>query len=353
MSENTSLQISNQPLESLLPSTEQQPAEYRLLTGHLRENGTWKSDMELRTEYVQLTDELIRQMTEGVKVTDPITNEEVVSRPDYVIWLDKSARPVSWLTKELWPTLAADAEGNIPSMPTFAYVNIDREQWVNVVDPGGAGITDINLVDDSVVRSLRSIFVEPKYKRAGLQTDIDNAPSSLDGKTILIVDEVKASGRTAEIAGKFFRKAFPSARIATEHWMRGQAMRGQAMGNADLPVWYKENEALGRGVGNRDERKSKLSPSLTQQLGSWFLSTSFSRQGINDVAAEQLRAELKHLSQDVKDGSVLFVPSKYRDDEGWEERATRINKLSVEEFQLAKQALLAPKQKSLSRHPKV
>src|SRR5690606_9495645 len=91
--------------------------EYRILKGHTRTNGSFKSDEALKTEYVRLTDDLIHRITEGIKVEDPDTGEVENKPTDYVIWLDKSARPLSWLTKELWPQLAADKDGNIPAEP--------------------------------------------------------------------------------------------------------------------------------------------------------------------------------------------------------------------------------------------
>src|SRR6185436_11400821 len=103
--ENTSKSPEFMP-SPLVP--EEQPFEYELLTGHKRTDGSWKSSEELKTEYVHLTDELIRKMTEGVRVVDAVTGETENKPVDYVVWIDKSARPVSWLTKELWPTLAVD-----------------------------------------------------------------------------------------------------------------------------------------------------------------------------------------------------------------------------------------------------
>lgn len=312
-----------------------QPFEYELLKGHNRTDGSFKSDDQLRTEYIELTDELVRKMTEGVTVQNKETRELETKRPDYVIWLDKSARPVSWLTRELWPLLATDKDGVVPEMPKFGFVNIDREQWVNTVDPDGSGRMDINRVDDTVVRSLRSIFVSPKYKREGLTPDIDTAPSQLDGKTVLIVDEVNATGRTLDIAAKFFERAFPSAQVAGAHWMGGVAKKGEATGNADLPVWYKENDVRGRGIGNRDEVASRNSKSRTQRLGGWFLST---RLGEPDESSIKLRKELQHLAQDAANKEVLIVPSLKRDLGDFDERAERLNAMSVEELAAKRQA---------------
>jgi hypothetical protein len=107
--------------------------------------------------------------------------------------------------------------------------------------------------------------------------------------------------------------------------------KGLAMGNADLPVWYKEKDPTGRGVDNRNEGRSQMSASLTQQLGGWFLSVAFKAQDPNSV---QLRKEIHHLAQDP---DVLVVPSNQRDD--FAERAEAANGISLAEFIQRKKAL--------------
>lgn len=319
-----------------------QPFEYELLQGHFRTDGSFKGDEQLRSEYVQLTDELIHKMTDGVDVQNAETGEVEKHIPDYVVWLDKSARPVSWLTKELWPTLAVRPNGELPDMPSFRFANIDREQWVNTVDPEGIGHMDADRVDKSIIRSLRSVFVAPRDKQAGLTETIDEAPAELDDKTVLIVDEVRASGRTLDMAMKMFERAFPNTKFAKTHWMSGQVQlrdpRGRMIGqgNADLPVWYKEHDVKGRGVGNRNEKSSESSNSRTQRLGRWFLSTRLAEQ---DDASLRLRKELKQLGKDVMNHEVLVVPSLDRDMDDFEERAKRLNNISFDEFIKAKRQL--------------
>lgn len=312
---------------------------YEVLVGHERTDKSWKSDEMLRTEYVELTDKLIYQMTDGV-IVDTESGEKEKVKPDYVVWLDKSARPVSWLTKELWPTLAADKDGNVPEMPQFRYVNIDREQWINDVDPNGTGRVDIDNVGPGIIKSLRSVFVKPEARGEELTDAIDYAPTEFDGKTILIIDEVIATGRTLDIAKKFFTKAFPEARFATAHWMGGVTSIKGATGNADLPVWYKSEEVRGRGVGNRNEALSGNSKSRAQRLGRWFLSTRFSKP---DQDSLRLRRELKQLADDVRTHEVLYVPAISRDEDDIEERATRINGMSFEEWIAKRRAIFDAK----------
>ena len=80
---------------NVMPEQESSPDfHYELLVGHPRTNGSFKSTEQLHTEYVRLTDELVRQVTEGVEVVDPQTGEQTTEKVDYIVWLDKSARPV-------------------------------------------------------------------------------------------------------------------------------------------------------------------------------------------------------------------------------------------------------------------
>lgn len=305
---------------------DKQAFQYELLTGHHRTDGSYKTDDQLRSEYIRRTDELIQRITEGVRVNNPETGEWEVRSPDVVVYLDKSARPVSWLVKELWPKLAGEPNEPVPPMPKTRFVNIDREQWVNTVDPQGLGNMDIDLVDQSIIRSLRSIFMTPTHKKGRLGEHIDDAPTELDDKTVLIVDEVFSSGRTLTIAEQFFKRAFPKAAIAGAYWMSGIVQKGMAVGNADLPVWYKEKDPSGRGIDNRDERKSQRSSSMTQRLGSWFLSTTFEHP---DPSSNQLRNEINLLAHDP---NVLITPSPTRSVEDTIQRATTLNGLTLEEY---------------------
>lgn len=66
--------------------------------------------------YVQRTDALITKL------------DGTVWRPNFVIYLDKSARPVSWPSRELWDALAARDESGAPTTrPQSLFVNIDGQ----------------------------------------------------------------------------------------------------------------------------------------------------------------------------------------------------------------------------------
>lgn len=313
--------------------------KYELLVGHKRTDGSYKSDQQLRMEYINLTDRLIETIQEGVSRKNPETGKIEQQAFDNIIFLDKSARPVSWLVRELWDTLAFDKDGNKTPMPKMNYLNIDREQWIGSVDEEGTGLVDVSHLSPSIVRSLRSIFIMPNHKSEKITEDIDNAQATIDGKNVLIVDEVRSTGRTMDISRKLLQRAFPTSHFESAYWMGGQAAksvrsssRGKTLtyGNADLPVWYKENSELGRGVGNRQVDHLSDNISRTQRLGRWFLSRRFDSI---DPESLKLRKEIKHLAASP---DVPIRPSVFRDD--YDERLAALNKNSAE---LAQEAINA------------
>ncbi len=309
-------------------------SQYELLTGHRRTDGSFKSTEQLHTEYVRLTDELVHKIVDGVDGTSSKSGETTRERVDYVVWLDKSARPVAWLTRDLWPLLAADSEGNVPKQPESRFVNIDREQWTSSIDPQGLGASDVAKIDKSIIRSLRSIFLtNPKDREGGLTEEIDRAPTQFDGKKVLIVDEVFASGKTLDYAVGFFNRAFPQSIIAGAHWMGGVIAKNGGVGNADLPVWYSSKTTMGRGIGNRNIDSSLKSGNKTQQLGAYFLSTAL---GEHDPLSTRLRGELHQLAEDTKAGKVFIEPSIQRDEVDYDERALRLNHLNSFDEYLAR-----------------
>lgn len=310
---------------NIVPEQEQERVPYELITGHYRTDGKFVTTDQVHTEYVRLTDEMVHKATHGVDVLDPDTSEKHKEKVDYFVWLDKSSRPVAWLTRDLWPLLAEEADGSVPKMPESKFVNIDRNQWTSDIDPDGQGHTDVSKLSPNIIRSLRSIFLaNPKDRKEGLTEKIDLAPSIFDGKTVLIVDELRSSGRTLEYAKRFFERAFPEAKIAGTYWMSGLTTKGTAVGNADAPVWYSDATEKGRGIGNRNIDLSGASKNPTQRLGAWFLSTALNQP---DSLSVSLRAELHQLAKDAKEGKILVVPSFKREDADFDERAMRLNKL--------------------------
>jgi len=323
-----------------IPSSDMQgdSFEYQLLVGHRRTDGSPKSTEYLHTEYLRLTDQLVHKTTEGISVKDPDTGEYATKPVDFIVWLDKSARPVQWLFHKMWGTLAAQSSGTIPNEPQHKFVNIDRKMWSSTIDVNGHGSTNVSTLDQSIIRSLRSIFLErPHDREDGLTERIDKAPTQFDGKTVLIVDELISTGRTLTYAENFFKRAFPEANVAGAYWMGGITSKNGAIGNADVPVWYTDKHSDGRGVGDRNidaslARPGKLS---AQRLGAWFLSVG--QHGGPDALSRQLRQEIHHLADDARSGRVFIEPSRQRDIDDYIERGLRLNNLpDIEAFKAKK-----------------
>lgn len=291
-------------------------------------------DSDLRYEYVRLTEKLISKV--------------LFDNKDEVVFLDKSARPVAWLMKSLWPTLGFkdfDENGKpVPvDMPGIRFLNIDREQWEPMMGRtegiNGEGIT-LKYVPDDTIDSLTGLMAE----RSLLPEEYVSAdePTFYDDKNILIVDEVSATGDTLRMAEALLGKAFKKASsIEGVHWMSPDKVYDKKSGglrNANLPVWYSSATPYGRLVGNRDSSKSRTSSSTRQRRGSQFLSTRFEDV---DVMGVRLRREMKQLGADVADGKMPVAPSYDRpsDSEYYDSFMLHVNGLSSKEFMvLRKQA---------------
>jgi hypothetical protein len=283
--------------------------DWQLLVPHRLLDGRWLSAANVRTLYLHLTDSLVHRLASGF---------------DRVICLDKSARPVGWLLATCWdllaPTFTVDAHGRprpvapAPARPRITFLNIDRLQWRELIDPLDVGVFDIDRLPDDVIQGLRQLFLVRPADAARTGAALFDAPTFLTGERILVVDEVSVSGDTASIATGILRRAFPDAAFEPGHWMRPKLVAGRDGNRRNnlLPVWYRDDTNLGRGVDDRDPHRSLDAPSWWVRAGAWFLSrphrpTSLDRPGTT------LRAELTQLAARALCGTDILVPSFDRD----------------------------------------
>jgi len=259
-----------------------------------------------RMHYVHLTDDLIERM-DG--------SNEHYPKPDYVIFLDKSARPVNWMVQSLWDTLAAkDADGNTPERPQSLFVNIDARRR--------RGESENDMAD------LRALFTvdEP---RPGTETM--DQETLLDGKNVLIVDEISVSGDTLSYADKLLRRAYPSANFGTFAWMNGSPKKvgGRETNN---PRWYERNSDRYRIVvedlGEDTDRATELLEQDERVRRGWKWLAKLPRSATPSAA--RLRTEIRHLSEDIRSGKLPYWPSMQRADE--EERIKQFNHIDVADF---------------------
>ncbi len=266
---------------------------------------------ELREKYVNLTDNLINRIQE--------------ERPKHLIFLDKSARPVAWMLKELWPIFAVDDDGEVEQMPSINFIQIDREDWRGLVKNEDSDIIDVDNLPDRLFEDLRSVFTD----RVVPTGEAGNEPSKFDNSKIMVVDEIRVSGDTLDIASEMLIRSFPTADVGKSWWMNPgeKIVPGQPSRNADIPVWYDKDKNTGRGVNNRNTTKSNRSPSRRQQRGGLFLST---RLDGPDPESRELREEFKHLASDIITHKLIVRPSFDRDN--WSDHFERINGMSFEEY---------------------
>jgi hypothetical protein len=298
--------------------------KYDILKGHRRTDGREKPLEELEMEYVRLTDKLIHHMTHGINFHTP-EHEIIHAKPTVVIFLDKSARPVSWLTRELWDTLAPEpGSDEIPTQPDFKFLNIDRKRLRKKLDPNGSGRFDANHFNEEQIIGLRSIFNEN-------HDGSFEAPNHLDNQQIMVVDEVTATGATMEMAQCLLRRAFPTSLVQGEYWMEGLASSGGAIGNADLPIWFNDKIETGRGVADTHPDDSITDYS---QL---FLSRRFP---VPDEKSLLLRRDFKKLATSLGK-TVLYLPHNNRDDESQDIRARHLNRMGFEDSMRARRDMLS------------
>lgn len=303
-------------------------AEKQTVRGKAR---SWETDHVL-SKYLAYTDDLVGTLDGSIAerdLVDPDNPELSHQRPDIVIWLDKSARPVSWFVQALWEQLARpDAD-----LPQFEYLNIDRTEWFkrqgfrHDESERRLGPEDFSIdeVPDEDIARIRAIFTIGEIDRDNWQESVKELPTTLDNKNILIVDEVKNKGGTLSIAQQLIKKAFPTATVSGEYfWQAGRyALNGNPseLQMDSAPVWYDAGSAFGRGIGDISQEYFEQLPdtheNYKKKLGWTVLSAPHVESGsfkpVADKAAMKLQQDIAYLSYDVSSGNVLRVPSPDRE----------------------------------------
>lgn len=256
-----------------------------------------------RMDYVQRTDALIAQL------------DGTVRRPDFVIYLDKSARPVAWLVRSLWDCLAAvDDSGRPVTRPVTLFVNIDGQ----LIDR----TTNAPRDTPESLADLRSVFVDgvpPEGLRAM------QAPSFLDDKDVLIVDEIQVSGTTLDKAYSYLKAAFPTARFSTYAWMDERVSRPD--GGVPPPQndvrWYERGNDRNRPVRETVESAwgevLKSGDPRIRRGWSWLAKVP----PVQEPGVKQLMVEIAQIGADIRGGVLPYLPALIRPDD--DERSMRFN----------------------------
>lgn len=241
---------------------------------------------------------------------------------DHIVYLDKSARPVSWLVNMFWQSFAAtDGNGKQAKRPPHTYVNIDRSPWFRKVgiDVSNDGrqksngelatysdfINHKHNLTDMHLAAIRSLFID-----GGIETEdpgeIMKTPTILDGKRLLIVDEVSRTGATLSIAEFLFKAAIPeiSHVEGTYFWHPAEPLIkvGNEQMLTSLPVWYDPGTSFGRGIGELNEE-------YYRQRYEYYLSLSAtdSRYNIKKLRTQAFAAPVYSAPLLKEDGPVMSL----------------------------------------------
>ncbi len=335
--------------EELLGKYSHRPEEFPVL---MEQTHKILRDKKMVNEKININENIIHYIQDTALLISVIDGRLSGGVPyDHVVYLDKSARPVSWLVNMFWDEFAVkDGEGFPVKRPQHSYINIDRSPWfrnvgINVSDDGRQKdngelatyndfVNNIGNLSKRHLAEIRALYIEGGISEEDENWIFDH-PTILDGKRILIVDEVSRTGSTLDIAKHLFRLAIPDFdKIeGTYFWHPGEPML--KMGNetvlTSLPVWYDPNTLMGRGIGSPDERyyrelyKEYLEKAVDNEdidLNKFktyaFSSSVFSAPLLNDegkvldLAIEkktrELCKDLRRLYDEYKAGRIFFVP---------------------------------------------
>jgi hypothetical protein len=334
---NNELPMSGPELRDLRARFHDDYENYQILVGErqgMLKGSSWDTDYT-HEKYVAATDIMIGTLdgsTHERDIYDPDNPEASAEKPDTVIWLDKSARPVSWLVDALWEQVAQpDAE-----KPDYEFLNIDRRVWFQlqgyndeIIDQLKPADFDIDKVPQDQIDAIRAYFTQGDLDEDSWREQVWSLPTKLDNQNVLIVDEVSSTGSTISIAVQLLKRAIPEATFGgSVFWNPGKfapnASEAETQQMISAPIWYSKTELKGRGVGEislqwqaREYAKNPTQQNLRNKIASFVLSAphfdtnTFEVQ--DDPAATRLEQDFAYLSYALGDKKVYRRPSKYRD----------------------------------------
>lgn len=316
----------------------QAPKEnYQRFTDEQRVGGesrVWTQDKVL-SHYVSLTDRMVGIM-DGSSPQDvmSINDDREYSRrteqgdwkPEEVVYLAKSAAPVEALVDAMWDQLAESGA----VQPRGDMLAIDRRDFLSYMgvtnpydqDDATPKIIDISKVPQELIARIRAYFVEGDIDMGNWQEDVWSKPTRLDGKNVLVVDEVKNSGATMEIAMRLIKEAVPEADLRGAYfWDKTDS----------VPIWYPKKEpgktgpVGGRLVAPPDPRWWDKMPDgpekKRRKLAAFVLPTPFhnldTMEPVRDQLSDQLAQDIAYMTYDYAEGKILNNPTT-RDD-SWDE----------------------------------
>lgn len=128
------------------------------------------------------------------------------SKPDVLVFLDKSARPASWFFRYVWQELYPSEK-----RPRIKYANIGREKEMSDSDElnhmlGGSAV-DKFAANEKLIQPLKEAFLVRRYNQEQDKV-VKTDQTYLDNKNVWIIDEASNTGTTLRIAETLFQAAF-------------------------------------------------------------------------------------------------------------------------------------------------
>lgn len=288
--------------------------------------------MENRT--LNINETLGLMVGQTAKAIAVITGEKKgIPRADHVIYLDKSARPVSWLVDEFWPDFTDALK------PETTYLAIDRRPWFERVGISLVGHEEIKEPNGDMRPANGRDFWEhfekiPEdqkkdwlarirglYIKDGITSEdpdeIMNTPTILDNKNLLIVDEVSRSGATLDIATGLMKRAIPELGSVNGYvfWDDNFSVTDAGIQMGSTPVWYPQDPTDWRGRGVRDidpswyenrYQENHSNRALAERYGAFVLGIPLTdKKEEPGELSWKLRAEMIKMHDDYEDGRIL------------------------------------------------
>lgn len=320
---------------------------------------------QIERHYLQDTDTLIGLLDGSITDEDceqSYPNKMYKGPTDEVIYLDKSARNIYLLVHGLWSELS----DGIAKKPKANFLNIDKEEYLQYMGFGINGenlqdidtdMVDIDRIDKDALSEMlvriRCLYLNPedfgKIDEDNLQ-EAWNLPTRLDGKNIAIVDEVKSSGNTLNIALQLLKRAFPNTNFNGYYWSAPPILRWRItsldgvteesqFAVARVPVWYDAETSRGRGIDDKNNEFSGQSKYKFQRIGKYILSIPYLDPDTGDVrktiepVTAAVRSDLKKLVKRFKSKEVHnFVPSGLRAYDDFEQKIEKYYGITYTEW---------------------
>lgn len=177
-------------------------------------------EMEKHNEASILVSEFLNEEQKSLltKRTDELIDELQKSNVQMLIFMDRSARPLSWMFRDQWKKRFPDTQS-----PMIKFVNIGREKG-DVVGWGNASyITEYDddgeeLSESSAKQKYWSKLDSEEYLNK-ISKDVKKTIKS--GAKIMLIDDHSESGYSGDLAREFFKYHFPQ--LTSGSWLAGSS----------------------------------------------------------------------------------------------------------------------------------